>query len=119
MELDKNENRLTNIAKICHEANKAYCESIGDDSQKHWDEAPEWQQASAVAGVEFRLENPEKTPEDQHAAWLDDKHMAGWEYGEVKDVEAKTHPCMVPYEELPEEQKRKDALFAAIVTALA
>lgn len=40
-------------------------------------------------------------------------------YGEVKDGEAKTHPCLVPYEQLPPAQRLKDDLFAAIVRTLA
>jgi len=51
-------------------------------------------------------------------AWLEDKKKDGWVYGEVKDAEAKTHPCIVPFEELPEFQKKKDALFCAIVDSL-
>jgi hypothetical protein len=49
---------------------------------------------------------------------LEDKKKDGWVYGEVKDAEAKTHPCIVPFEELPEFQKKKDALFCAIVDSL-
>jgi hypothetical protein len=40
-------------------------------------------------------------------------------YGEVKDAEKKTHPCIVPYKDLPPEQQAKDHLFKAVVSALA
>jgi len=53
-----------------------------------------------------------------HESWCDFKRADGWVFGEVKDAGAKTHPCLVPYAELPEEQKIKDHLFSAIVTAL-
>jgi hypothetical protein len=36
----------------------------------------------------------------------------------VKDAELKTHPCLVPFEELPKFQQQKDRLFRAIVKAL-
>ena len=36
----------------------------------------------------------------------------------MRDVGAKQHPCLVPYDDLPESQRRKDTLFFAIVTAL-
>jgi len=36
----------------------------------------------------------------------------------VKDPEKKQHPCFVPYDELPIQQRRKDALFVSIVRAL-
>lgn len=74
--------------------------------------------ASEIAreGVEKALDGA--TPEDLHQSWCDFKAADGWVYGEVKDAEAKTHPCLVPYEELPEEQRIKDDLFKAVVGAL-
>ena len=108
------------IAKLCHNVNRAYCKSIGDDSQPPWDEAPEWQRESAIKGVRFALENPNVGPEHQHDAWFSDKVADGWVYGPVKDAEAlpKTHPCLVPYDQLPTEQKAKDAIFRAIIIGL-
>ena len=50
------------IAKVCHEINRAYCHAIGDDSQLSWDQAPEWQRQSAIHGVEFSLAHPTGTP---------------------------------------------------------
>ena len=108
----------TEIAMVCHEANRAYCFTIGDNSQKPWDEAEEWQKESAIKGVEFALANPLANPIDQHESWYQEKLAAGWKYGPTKDPEQKTHPCMVTYAELPEEQRKKDALFQAIVNAL-
>lgn len=47
-----------------------------------------------------------------------EKIKDGWVYGDVKDPELKTHPCLVPYNELPVEQKTKDTLFINIVHAV-
>ena len=99
------------IARQCHEANKQYCEMTGDMSQKHWHDAEQWQRESAIKGVEYFLSNPLTTPEGQHKAWSEDKIKDGWVYGEVKDAVAKTHPCLIPYAELPVEQRVKDLLF--------
>jgi RyR domain len=109
---------ISDVARICHEANHAYCESIADYSQNGWNEAAEWQRQSAIKGVEWRLANPEAPESAQHEAWVEEKVREGWVYGPVKDAEKKFHPCLVPYDELPAEQRAKDALFAAIVTAL-
>jgi len=49
---------------------------------------------------------------------LKEKEEAGWKYGEVKDPDKKEHPCFVSYEELPEQQKVKDALFVGVVRAM-
>ncbi len=108
------------LASVCHEANRAYCLALGDSSsQPRWEDAPEWQRASAVHGVEAILLGVVLSPEQSHENWLREKAEAGWQYGPVKDPEAKTHPCMVAYGDLPEAQRRKDALFFGIVKALA
>jgi hypothetical protein len=103
------------IAKVCHNVNKAYCESIGDNSQPLWKDAPDWQKESAVNGVKFHTENPNSKPSDSHENWMKEKIEQSWVYGKVKDPEKKTHPCIVPYNELPKEQQTKDALFIAVV----
>ena len=106
------------IAKVCHEVNRAYCEALGDMSQPKWEDAPDWQKGSAIIGVELHSDNPNATPKNSHEEWLKEKEATGWKYGPVKDVEKKEHPCFVPYNELPTEQKAKDYIFRAIVHAL-
>jgi hypothetical protein len=127
-QLDKTENRLDSVlmviagsqilwvaARTAHEANRAYCESLGDMSQPEWLLAPQWQKDSAGEGVWDIIENVNLTPQQSHENWMSFKAKEGWVYGPVKDAEAKTHPCMVPYEQLPKEQQFKDALFGAVV----
>lgn len=106
------------IARVCHEINRAYCAAIGDDSQPTWEDAPEWQRDSAVMGVMFCANNPDAPPSAQHDIWMSHKMNDGWVYGEAKDVVAKTHPCLVAYDDLPPEQQVKDHLFRAVVKAL-
>lgn len=106
---------VTQIAKVCHEVNRVYCESIGDRSQKPWAEAPRWQQISAINGVKYKQQNPEATPEDMHISWMKQKQEEGWKYGEFKNESKKTHPCMVDYKSLPIAQQTKDHLFSAVV----
>lgn len=102
------------IAKICHESNRAYCQSIGDDSQPTWDKAPEWQKQSAVNGVKFHLTGDHQ-PSASHESWMAEKEAEGWVYGAVKDPAKKEHPCMVPYDQLTLAQKSKYHIFRAIV----
>lgn len=108
-----------NIARACHEVNRAYCAAIGDSSQVPWEAAPEWQRASAIKGVEFNLSHPSAPASASHDSWLAEKRATGWKYGPTKDAEKKEHPCFVPYDALPLEQKVKDHLFKATVAALA
>lgn len=103
-----------NIARTCHEANRAFCVSQGDTTQPHWEDAPEWQKESARAGVRLHLHSYASV-EQSHESWMKQKVDDGWVYGETKDAEKKTHPCIVPYEKLPSEQRFKDYLFRSIV----
>lgn len=110
---------IAELASICHDANRALCRSHGDLSQPSFDDAPSWQVHSAIDGVRFHLDNPNADASASHENWLAHKRADGWVYGEKKDPDAKTHPCMVPFEDLPEDQQSKDHLFRAIVHALA
>lgn len=112
------EKALERIAAVCHEANRVYCQTLGDDSSPEWVDAPAWQRKSALDGVRFHLENPYVGPEASHQRWCAHKRSDGWVYGSTKDATAKTHPCLVPFDQLPPEQQRKDVLFQAIVHAL-
>ena len=109
---------IAEIAEVCHEVNRAYCQAIGDNSQPTWGNAPNWQKESAVMGVTFHLENPDAGPEGSHKSWLAQKEKDGWTYGLVKDPERKEHPCFVPFNELPQAQQAKDYIFTAIVHSL-
>jgi hypothetical protein len=109
--------KKTEIARVAHEVNRAYCLALGDASQPTWEDSPQWQKDSALLGVELHT-NGEHGPEASHYSWSDQKIRDGWVYGSVKDPEAKTHPCLVPFEDLPREQQAKDFLFRAVVHAL-
>lgn len=109
-----NEETIRAIARVCHEVNRAYCAALGDDSQPPWEEAADWQQESAFGGVRFHLWG-DHGPEASHENWMAQKLAEGWVYGEVKDVDAKTHHCLVPFDQLPAEHKAKDHLFSAVV----
>lgn len=106
------------IAKVCHQANKAVCVAFGDMSQPEWADAPEWQRTSAIKGVQFVIDNPNAPPSASHESWLAEKAATGWSYGPEKDPERKRHPCFVPYDQLPPDQRAKDHVFCAIVRAM-
>jgi len=110
--------KIEYIAKMCHEANKAWCEINGDNSQKSWEEAAQWQRDSAIHGVKFRLNAPNCSVDTQHNVWMAEKVADGWIYGEEKDAIKMTHPFIVPFDELPAFQQTKDSIFCAMVSAL-
>ena len=113
-------NMLTNeqIARVCHEVNRAYCLALGDTSQPAWEDAPEWQRSSALNGVQMHVDDPHAGPQASHEGWMREKVEAGWAYGPVKDPAKKEHPCIVPFDQLPREQQAKDYIFRSIVHAL-
>ena len=50
----------------------------------------------------------EQMSKNVHEVWADTRMKQGWTYGEQRNDELKTHPCLIPYEELPEEEKVYD-----------
>ena len=38
----------------------------------------------------------------EHRRWIEERSKAGWSYGKTRDVDARTSPYMVPWEELPD-----------------
>lgn len=105
------------IAAIALEANRQLQRHLGEIVNFPWESTNQTLRDSVTDGVRFHLES-DATPEQSHENWLRFKEDEGWIYGEVKDFAAKTHPCMVPYDQLPAEQRYKDSLFRAIVLAL-
>ena len=104
-------------AKAAHEINRVYCQAQGDESQQHWEDAPDWARESAIKGVQGALAG--NTPEQSHEGWLEEKRRTGWKYGPVKDADLKEHPCCVPYGQLPPQQQVKDHLYLLVVRAMA
>ena len=50
----------------------------------------------------------EQIAKNVHEAWAKGRIDDGWSYGEKRDDANKKHPCLVPYDELPESEKDYD-----------
>jgi len=111
------EHLIEACARAAHETNRAYCLALGDTSHAPWDIAPEWQRESCRNGVRGALDG--NTPKQSHESWTREKLAAGWAWGPAKDPEGKRHPCLVPYDDLPPEQRAKDAIFVGVVRLVA
>lgn len=112
----KSVNRIVEAcARASHEANRAYCIAMGDTSLTIWEAAPSWQRESVIDGVMKALSDSSLTPAQSHENWLAYKRREGWVYGPLKDSDRKTHPCLLPYDELPPAQRAKDAIFLGVV----
>lgn len=66
------------------------------------------------------LELTEKLAENTHDVWAASRIAQGWTYGEQRDDEKKTTPCLVPYDCLPEVEKAydRDTALSAIKLVL-
>jgi DNA-binding transcriptional MerR regulator len=106
------------IASVIHDANRRLQIVQGDPRPSPlWDDAPEYQVRESTESVMRALADPGRTPEENHQGWLERLTADGWTLG-PKDEAAKTHPLLVPFDQLPAEAQQKDRLFIAIVRAL-
>ncbi len=55
------------------------------------------------------------TPPEAHDSWMEAYFKMGWKYGKARNVEKKTHPDLLPFDELPQDERDKDAIFLAFV----
>ncbi|MBR4923427.1 MAG: Ryanodine receptor Ryr [Bacteroidaceae bacterium] len=63
---------------------------------------------SKVELPEDLMELVEEMAKNVHEVWAQTRMEQGWTYGEVRNDELKQHPCLVEYEELPEEERVYD-----------
>ena len=54
----------------------------------------------------------EELARNAHENWAQQRLADGWRWGEARDDARKLHPCLVPYEELPESEKVYDRATA-------
>lgn len=110
---------LEAIARTVHAALREWAAAHGQSDIPEWTHAPAWMHASTRESVRHALANPASDGRAQHEQWVQQKRADGWRHGPVKDPAAKTHPLMVPYDDLPDWERRKDALINAVARALA
>lgn len=106
------------IAEVCHNAVRAWIQHHGDPTYPTWLLSPGYMKQANIQSVRFIIDNPDSTLQEIHDNWCTNKAKHGWKYGEVKNSVRKTHPCLVPYEDLPLKEKAKNSLFKGIVLSL-
>ncbi len=59
-------------------------------------------------------EQRSRSPEELHGSWMQAYITMGWVYGETYDREKRIHPDLVPYDQLGQLERDKDAVFVAL-----
>ncbi len=59
-------------------------------------------------------EQRSSSPEELHGSWMQAYFIMGWVFGEKYDKEKKTHPDLVPYNQLGQLERDKDSVFIAL-----
>jgi RyR domain len=80
-----------------------------------WDLREEPFQKQFLEVIERQM-GPERStsPEELHESWMRAYVKMGWKYGPERDPERKLHPDLVPYAELGQLERDKDAVFVAL-----
>lgn len=107
------------VAAIVHEAHRNAGRALGHRPLlAPWMAMDERYKDGMIALVlDIRL-NPERTPRQNHDAWCAEGRKRGFTWGETFDLEAKTHPSLVPYQQLPRAMRIREKLTHAIVGVL-
>ncbi|MBR7138022.1 MAG: Ryanodine receptor Ryr [Lentisphaeria bacterium] len=69
---------------------------------------PETIHASATKLDDALNDLLEALAENVHDQWASGRLAEGWKYGSERNDKEKLHPCLVPYNELPESEKEYD-----------
>jgi hypothetical protein len=110
---------MEEAAMVVNETLRGWRMAIGDDEIATWPEAPEAQKEIHRASIHWYFASPAATPRAFHDMWTAWMFHNGWSYGETRDVEAKRHPLVRPWDELSELQQIKTRLCVAIMATIA
>ncbi|UCG26754.1 MAG: SpoIIE family protein phosphatase [Bacteroidales bacterium] len=102
--------KLSNIDNAYHVPTKLL--SIGYIIQDRFDTDIE---TPLLTLNEFEIETMARI---EHDRWCWERRLSGWTYSEIRDNNRKLHNCLVPYDELPEEEKEKDRILVRLIPYL-
>ena len=80
-----------------------------------WDEREEAFKVQFLKVIERQCgEQRSRSPEELHGSWMQAYFAMGWVYGAEYNREKKIHPDLVPYIDLGQLERDKDAVFVAL-----
>lgn len=83
-----------------------------------WDEAPDDMKKGLESQVQAYIDNPDLTPQDVYAAWLQQRQSEGWTFGETLDADKKVSPGIVPWAEASPRRRMLDTMLHAAARTL-
>ncbi|TLP68231.1 hypothetical protein FEA48_30730 [Pseudomonas nitroreducens] len=107
------------IGSVVHAALNSMMSVLGGIELLQWDDADDSYRERVLDTVQTYLESPDTTPDQLYELWLQAQFANGWVLGDVYDAAVKTNPHLVPYAEVPVEQRAKDAVVQRLVAVLA
>lgn len=113
------EGMKTTIAGVCYGAFRNWTFIIERRRLPDWHDADFIARNDFIRGVFYIISNAEKdiytTPEMLHIEWIEHKTSMGWKHGDTKCLINRTHPLMLPWEQLNNRQRLPSSLFVSIV----
>lgn len=109
---------LEGVCRIGWAAHTAWEWYIGEIANPEWIYLDPEKQREVADSVLWLKDHPTSSVAAQHDAWRAIKAAKGWQFGEDKDARAKTHPNMVPFDELPFSQQMKAKLWRHITFSI-
>ncbi len=104
-------------ARLIYEATRIEAEwserSIVPEQWKRRDEKFKKQFVNIIN--KYLLKEKLPTPEEAHQSWMDSYFKMGWKYGKKRNIIKRTHPDLLPFNELPKDERDKDAIFLVFV----
>jgi len=103
-------------AKFVYEgARLAATGSLAPIVPSSWDEREEPFRNQFIKVIERQCgEQRSRSPEELHGSWMQSYFSMGWKYGSEYSRENKIHPDLVPYADLGQLERDKDAVFVAL-----
>jgi len=109
---------LADLALVAYDAIRRFVLVYGDDFPD-WDDLEDDEQQFFLQLVREYLEDPARSPEQMHEAWMARRRIEGWHYAPEVDLTERLHPSMVPFGKLTEREQAQTRLTGGVIASLA
>lgn len=108
------------MARAVHEINRHYNKLLMDREDPTWDDLSDEEKNRRTELLSETIPDLKGiSAKKMHDMWVKQQAREGWKFGETYDKKKKTHPCIVDWKDLPDLEKAKDAMYLAVIKAMA